>query len=61
MNSWRKNCQHNTTQHCAQNHDRHVGVECVVGGLMEFDIGLCREARHCASKPYPVDHQSTGG
>ena len=28
---------------------------------MEFDIGRCREARHCASKPYPVDHQSTGG
>ena len=27
------------TQHCTQNHDRHVGIECVVGGLTEFDIG----------------------
>ena len=37
------------------------GIEGVVGGLMEFDIGRYREARHCAPKPYPVDHQPTSG
>ena len=61
MNPSRKNRKHNTTQQCPHDHDRHVGVERVVGGLMEFNIGRYREARHCAPKPYPVDHQSTGG
>lgn len=61
MNPWRKNREQNTTQQRAYNDDRHVGIERVVGGLMEFNIGRYRETRHCASKSYPVDQQSTGG
>ena len=60
MKPWRKNREHNATQQCAHNHDRHIGIERLVGGLMEFNIGRFRETGHCAPKPDPVDHQSTG-
>jgi hypothetical protein len=54
MNPSRKNREYNATQQCAHDHDRHVGIERVVGGLMEFNIGRYRETRLCATKPYPV-------
>lgn len=61
MNPLTENCEHNTTQQCAHNHDRHVGIERAVGGLMEFNVGRYGEAGHCACKPYPVDEQAAGG
>jgi hypothetical protein len=43
-----------TSYQGADNHDRHVGIKCLIRMLMEFNIGGIRKPGHCASKPYPV-------